>query len=187
MMTINLKTSFVSVVALLVLSVSIFSQNTKIDSLKNIIKNEVRDTLKVDLLNTLSSELLTQGEIAESLKYCEEAKNIAIALKYTKGKAYALKQIGLANYYQGNYVEVFDNWTESLENFEVINDSLGIANMLNNLGTVYYSQGANAKAIDYYLRSLRVSEELGHQLRIATALVNLAGIYGDNLRIIVKP
>ena len=180
MMTINLKTSFVSVVALLVLSVSIFSQNTKIDSLKNIIKNEVRDTLKVDLLNTLSSELLTQGEIAESLKYCEEAKNIAIALKYTKGKAYALKQIGLANYYQGNYVEVFDNWTESLENFEVINDSLGIANMLNNLGTVYYSQGANAKAIDYYLRSLRVSEELGHQLRIATALVNLAGIYGDN-------
>lgn len=34
-------------------------------------------------------------------------------------------------------------WTKSLETFERISDTVGIANMVNNLGAVYYTQGAN--------------------------------------------
>jgi len=157
-----------------------YSQTSKIDSLKNIVETGAKDTVMVSTLNALSSEILRGGDIAESMIYGEKALELSTELEYIKGKAYSLKQIGMANYYKGNYLEVFDYWTQSLENFEIIKDSLGISNMLNNLGTVYYSQGSNVKAIDYYLQSLRIAEELEHPLRITTALVNVASVYGDS-------
>ncbi len=98
-----------------------------------------------------------------------------------KGKAYAQKNIGLAEYYQGNFERVLEYWTNSLETFESIQDTLGIANMVNNLGAVYYSQSSYAKATDYYLRSLNISEKLKDTLRIATALVNIGGAYSDGI------
>jgi len=176
--TINLRNSFVF--AFLIMNLSVLSQNIKIDSLKSIVEKEEQDTLMVISLNSLSSEMLSQGDITESLIYSQKASELATKLGYTKGKAYALKQVGLGNYYQGNYLQVFEYWTKSLENFEIINDSLGISNMLNNLGTVYHSQGSTVKAIDYYLQSLRIAEKIKNPLRIATALVNVAGVYGDS-------
>ena len=164
------------------LSVSVInSQNTKIDSLKLIVETSAKDTIMVSTLNTLSSELLGIGDVTEALKYANRANELATEVNYIEGKAYALKWIGIGEFYQGNFLEVFHNLTESLENFEIIKDSIGIANILNNLGTAYYSQGSNVKAIDYYLQSLRISEKLNHPRRIATALVNIAGVYSDNI------
>ncbi len=176
----NHKVSLAAVCLFLTTVLSVFSQNTKIDSLKGIIETGAKDTAMVIVLNSLSSEMLSGGDIAESLKYCEKAMELSTELEYIKGKAYSLKQIGMANYYKGNYLEVFDYWTQSLENFEIIKDSIGISNMLNNLGTIYYSQGSNVEAIDYYLKSLRIAEKLKHPLRITTALVNVASVYGDS-------
>lgn len=179
-MIINHKVSFVFAGLTLLMSLSVLSQNAKIDSLKEVVASGTKDTVMVIVLNDLSSEMLGAGDIDESLVYAEQALDLSSRLKYLKGKAYSLKQIGMANYYKGNYLDVFDNWTQSLENFEMIKDSLGISNMLNNLGTVYYSQGSNVKAIDYYLRSLRIAEKLKHPFRISTALVNVASVYGDS-------
>lgn len=61
--------------------------------------------------------------------------------------------MGLVYYYQGDYLNVMEYWTKSLETFERISDTVGIANMVNNLGAVYYTQGANTKAIENYLVS----------------------------------
>ena len=174
------KVSFVFVCAFLLMSLTILSQNRKIDSLKRIVETEAKDTAMVSSLNNLGLELLNQGDIDESLKYSEEARDLSTELGYIKGKALSLKQIGNANYYKGNYLEVFDYWTQSLENFEILKDSIGISNILSNLAIAYFSQGSNAKAIDYLLRSLRIAEKLDHPLRITTALINIAGVYGDS-------
>ncbi len=181
-MIIKPKISFVSIVLFLMMYFSVFSQNQKIDSLKNIIQTGAKDTSMVSTLNSLSSALLGIGEASESFIYSSNANDLANDLDYSKGEAYALKYMGIAQFHQGNFLEVFKYLTQSLEHFETIKDSTGIASILNNLGTVYYSQGSNIKAIDYYLRSLRISEELNNPLRIATALVNVAGVYADNLK-----
>jgi len=178
----NHKVFFAAVSLFLLACLSGFSQNTKIDSLKGIVETGAKDTAMVSTLNTLSSELIGLGAAAESLKYSMKANELATELDYTKGKAYALKFMGIGEFYQGNFLDVFNYLTESLEKFEVIQDSVGIANILNNLGTVYYSQGSNVKAIDYFLKSLRISEKLKNPLRIATALVNVAGVYADNIK-----
>ena len=147
----NHKVSFVSVCAFLLMSLPVFSQNQKIDSLKRIVETGAKDTIMVATLNNLGLELLNQGDIDESLKYSEKARDLSTELGYIKGKALSLKQIGNANYYKGNFLEVFDYWGQSLENFEIVKDSIGISNILSNLGIIYFSQGSNARAIDYLL------------------------------------
>jgi len=179
-MVINHKVSFFSVFVFLITSLTVNSQNTKIDSLRSIVETEAKDTAMVSTLNNLGLELLNQGNIDESLKYSEKARDLSTELGYIKGKALSLKQIGNANYYKGNFLEVFDYWTQSLQNFEIIKDSIGISNILSNLGIIYFSQGSNAKAIDYLLRSLTIAEKLKHPLRISTALLNIAMVYGDS-------
>jgi len=176
----NHKVSFVSVCTFLLMSLTVLSQNREIDSLKRIVETEAKDTAMVSSLNNLGLELLSQGNIDESLKYSEEANDLATELGYIKGKALSLKQIGNANYYKGNYLEVFDYWGQSLENFEILKDSIGISNILSNLGIIYFSQGSNARAIEYLLRSLTIAEKLNHPLRISTALLNIAMVYGDS-------
>jgi len=175
------RVSFVSVVLFLLLSLSVYSQNTKIDSLKSIVETGTKDTAMVSTLNTLSIEVLNNDNIPESLIYSEKAKELANQLNYKKGKAYALKNIGLAQYYQGDFMAVLDHWTQSLETFEAIHDTLGIATIVNNLGAVYYSQGSHAKALDYYLRSLSISEKVKDPFRISQALLNIGGLYAEML------
>ncbi len=175
------KVSFVSVLALFLMSLPVLGQNTKIDSLKSIVEIGTKDTVMVSALNALSIEVLHNENIQESLEYSNRAKELAEQLAYKKGKAYALKNIGLAQYYKGEFIDVFDNWTQSLKTFEEIKDTLGIANLVNNLGAVYYSQGSNAKALDYYLRSLNISEKLNDPLRISSVLLNIGGLYAEML------
>ncbi len=164
---------------LLWMSGSIYGQTAAIDSLKNVIEVGLRDTTQVNNLNALSVASIRNEDISGSLIVSRQAGVLADELRYLKGKAYAEKNIGMAYYYQGDYMEVLNYWTKSLETFEAIKDTLGIANLANNLGAVYYSQGSNTKAIDYYLRSLNISEKSQDTLRIATALINIAGVYAD--------
>ena len=175
----NHKVSFAVVCLFLMASLPVLSQNTKIDSLKTIVETEAKDAAMVSTLNGLSSELVQIEELDEAIRYGKEAIVLAEKLGYEKGKAYALKNIGLAEYYQGNYDKVFEFWTKSLKEFESIADTLGIANMSSNLGVVYYDQGGYVKALDYYLKSLSYSEKLNDPFRITTALVNIGGVYAQ--------
>jgi len=131
----------------------------------------------VNTLNKLSIAILQNEDISESLLYSRKANELAIKLKYDRGMAYAEKNMGLAEYYQGNNLEVMDHWTRSLETFEAIQDSVGIATLVNNLGAVYYNQGSHTKALEYYLRSLSLSEKTQDANSIAQALLNLGGLY----------
>jgi len=178
-MNINHKVSFAAVCLFLLASLSGFSQNVQIDSLKNIVETGAKDTTMVNTLIALSNAVLQNDNPTDFLKYSEQANEFATDLDYKKGKAYALKNIGIYYYYQREYLDVFDYWTKSLETFEAIRDTVGMSNMLNNLGGIYLSQGSNDKALDYYLRSLSLAETIRNPLRITSVLPNIGGVYGD--------
>jgi len=178
-MKFNRKVSLISSVAFFLLSGFLFAQNKKIDSLKRIVETGVKDTSMVITLNQLSKEIINTENISESLVYARKANELAKKLNYKKGLAYSLKNIGLAQYYQGNYLDVLNSWTQSLKEFETIHDTIGIANLVNNLGAIYYSQGSNAKALDYYLRSLSISEKVKDNYNTAQTLLNIGGLYAE--------
>ncbi|MCJ7465364.1 MAG: tetratricopeptide repeat protein [Maribacter sp.] len=163
----------------LLITGSLWAQNAQIDSLKRLVQTGKKDTAMVTTLNDLSIEILKNEAISESLTYSEQALELSNKLGYLKGKANAEKNLGLAKYYQGDYLEVLDHWTKSLETYEAIHDTLGIAKLVNNLGAVYYNQGSHTKALEYYLRSLRLSEKTKDSNSIAQALLNLGGLYAE--------
>ena len=158
---------------------TVFSQNKKIDSLKNIVQTGIKDTAMVSVLNLLSTEILNEENIPLSLEYSNQAYVLANTLGYKEGMAYSLKNIGMAEYYQGNYLDVLDYWSQSLETFESIKDTIGITNMLNNLGAIYWSQGSNDKALDLYLQSLSYAKKINDPFRITSVLPNIGSVYGD--------
>lgn len=158
---------------------TISAQVDPADSLKALLHTLEDDTTKVNTLLDLGAQIF-RSQPDEAIKISEEAVALSEKLGFYKGRAYALKNIGLAYYVKGNYAEVLNYWEQSLATFQSIEDRLGVSNLLNNLGAVYFNQGDDPKALEYYLQSLRVSEELGNQLRIATALTNIGAVYFNN-------
>jgi len=135
-----------------------------------------KDTASVNALNGESKSLIG-SDSAKAINLAREAKEIANEIKYPKGEAIALKNIGMAYYMKGKYAETLDYWNQSLQIFENLKDDIGISNMLNNIGAIYLNQGADEKALEYMLRSLQLAEKIGDTLRIITALSNVGGIY----------
>ncbi len=171
----NLQKTY-SLILLLLLTFPHFAQDTQIDSLKKVMEQTLPDTSKVNTMLILSGKLCRENPL-EAVGIATEAKNLAEQLDFQKGLALALKSIGMAYYFQGDYINVLVFWEQSMEQFKKIGDQNGVANMLNNLGAVYFNGGDNTKALDYYIQSLRVSEQIGDTLRIATALVNIGAVY----------
>jgi len=152
------------------------AQSTQMEVLQANLKTAVEDTAKVNLLLSLAKELyMTAPE--DAVKYSLEATELANKLNYLSGEAYALKYIGLVEYFQGQYVEAITNWEQSLRIFEEIDDKEGIANMLSNLGVIYNNQGYDARALSMYLKSLKLAEEISDTLRIISALNNIGLLY----------
>ncbi|MCK5370244.1 MAG: tetratricopeptide repeat protein [Cyclobacteriaceae bacterium] len=161
---------------LLLISNLSFSQDPQRDSLLNVLSLAKEDTLKVNVLNALST-LLNRTDPTEAITYGSEARDLAEKLEYKPGLALALKNIGLGYYFLANYVEALIQWENSLSMFESLQDDVMTANLMGNLALIYSTQGDDAKAIDYLLRSLKIAEDLGDSLRIATVLLNIGVIY----------
>lgn len=156
-----------------------FAQQSTIDSLLQLAKASAPDSARVNIFNAISLAYLELDSLPASAAYSDSAIALASRSGFQKGQAYALKNKGLVNYYQGKYLDVFDNWTQSLNLFESISDPLGIANMASNLGVIYYDQGSHDNALTYYFQSLGMSEKLKDPRRITTALVNIGGVYSQ--------
>jgi len=130
-------------------------------------------------INTLISE--AKSKIADSpniaIKLSEQALQLSQQYHFQRGNAYALKNLGIAYYFKGKYLESLDYYKQSLEIFKKINDKIGVANIYNNIGVIYYDQGDNAKALESYLQSLQYAEQSEDKLRILSALNNIGGVY----------
>lgn len=134
------------------------------------------DTTRVNTLLQQSKEHFNDDP-AISISLAFQAKELAEKINFLKGKAYALKNIGLGYYYQEKYLETLEYWNESLKIFEQLNDEIGIANLLNNIAAIYVNQGDDARGLEYSLRSLKLSEKAGGKLRILSALNTVGSIY----------
>jgi adenylate cyclase len=134
------------------------------------------DTATVNKL-LVASKGFIGSDSAKAVDLAMKAKTLAKELKYPKGEATALKNIGMVYYQRGLYVQTLDYWNQALEVFQTISDDAGVANMLSNIGAIYFNQGADAKALEYSLRSLQMAEKSGDTGRMIYTLGNIGSIY----------
>ncbi len=157
-----------------------FSQNIKIDSLKNILGASIEDTNKVNILNRLSSALASSS-LEEAEKYADMAKTISVKLNFSAGLADALYNKGFTFFYKGLYDQSIETFLQSQKIQEQNRNEKGIANVLNIIGYVYRDKGNFLKATEYYLKSLKMQEAIGNKLGCATATLNIGVLYTDRL------
>lgn len=158
------------------LSSSLLAQNNESDSIKKLLSNTKADTATVNLLIALSKSYFNSDPNA-AIRDAEMAKQMAIQINFKRGIALASKNIGIAYYMKGDYVEAINNWNDAKAVFDSIGDKVGIANMLSNQGAVYFNQGDDAKSLELHLQSLKMSEEIRDTLRILTSLTNIGAVY----------
>ncbi len=162
----------------LLFSASCIAQSLQTENLKRVLNNAKEDTAKVNTLLALSKS--SNLPVEEALLYANSARDLATKLQFQKGRALALKGIGMVYYNQGKYLETLDYWTQSLNEFDSLGDKVGVANLLSNIGAVYSNQTEDAKALEYYFKSLKVAEELADKLRLATVYINIGNVYYHN-------
>ena len=160
----------------IVFTSKLYAEQDVSDSLQKLISTTKSDTTTVNLLIALSKSYFNSDPTA-AIRDAEMAKKMARQLNFKKGVALAGKNIGLAYYMQGKYVEAINNWQYALSVFDTIGDKVGVANMLSNQGAVFFNQGDEAKALELHLKSLKMSEELNDSLRILTSLNNIGIVY----------
>lgn len=160
------------------ISLANYAQDHIADSLKRAVDQAKDDTNKVNSQLLLSKKYFgTDPNLA--IKIASEARDLSEKINFPKGIAYALKNIGIAYYMQGKYIETLDYWQQSEKVFQSMNDKVGVANILSNIGVMYFDQGDNTKALELYLKGLKIAEEISDTLRITTLCINIGAVYYD--------
>ena len=162
----------------LILQINGYAQYPVPDSLKAALKEAKEDTIKFNILLNISSYYLDSAPEG-AVSYGMQALELARKLKYQRGSALALKNIGSAYYFRGNTPAALDYYNQALVIYDSLDDLVGKAKILNNFGTIYYMNGADDKALENYFKSLEVAEKIGALPDIATGYFNIANVY-DN-------
>lgn len=161
-------------ITILLSIVIINAQNSKIDSLENLIQNyKQEDTSLVNMLNEVSF-LYYSTELEKTLEYAEKAKTISEKIEYEKGKAESLRFIGIYYHLSGDYNQAIKYYEDALELNLEIGHKKNIASCYNNMGILFRQQSNYPKALEYYQKSLKIAEELNNKQSIANCLNNIS-------------
>lgn len=122
----------------------------EIDSLNKLLATTKEDTTKI---NTLCKLSFYDQSFQHGLDYAEEALRLARQIKYEKGEADCLHQIGNQYSVINNFALTLQYFLEALKIREYLNDKLGIARSYNAIGYVYIQLEDYKKAIEYCKRA----------------------------------
>lgn len=149
-------------------------QVNTVDSLKKRITVQNDDTTKVNQLNQLTSQIIQSNE---AITFANQAIKLSEKIGYTKGKALALKNLGLYYFIKSDFIPAEEYWTEALNVYTELNDESGRSNILNNMGSIKYNVGNPSKAMEFFMYALEASQKVHDTVRMVTALNNLGLIY----------
>ena len=165
--------------SLLIFPHIITAQTNPNNSQDQIPSSQQADSTRVKELVDLSAQLYPVNPDTAMI-VAKDAIDLATQLDMKEDLGYAYKNMGLAYYVKGDYDEVMDYWTKSLEIFEEIDFKVGISNLQNNIGAVYQTKGDDPKALEYFLEAVKNAEAIPDTMRIASAYVNIGTVYAND-------
>lgn len=163
-------------ISFLALSLSLFSQKSKIDSLENLLKIAKEDTNKVILLNEISWKYYEISNFKTSTYFCGQSLKLAQQLNFPIGLAISYRYLGLIYEKQSVYDSALFFLQKSKQLCETTGRKRDIALLTGDIGKVYYLKGDVATASGLYLKSIKLLEETGDSLAIAVACEDFADI-----------
>lgn len=177
-----MKNNYTSFCFLLVLlSMKMFSQTSKIDSLLILLPKTNNAIDKVILMNTISDNYKT-SDANKMLVFANQALELAKKIDYKTAYGTALLNKGNANIILGNYSESLKFFSEAQHLFEnldknEVDNQKGLAKALGSIGIVFSEQSNYGKALQYYLKSVKIYEQLKDEVFCAKLYNNIGIVY----------
>ncbi|MEX0290017.1 MAG: response regulator [Flavobacteriaceae bacterium] len=165
-----------SLLPLLLLYTALLFSQSKVDSLHIALEESSDDSLKVKLLNQISSAYL-YSSADTALLYSRKALVLSEELKYLPGEAEAKRNLTMIYRLLGDYPRAIENGFAALDIYEEIGDQLHMAKTLNGLGSVYFRLEDYEESLNYYNQGLQVFEKLKDEYGQAIAYVNIGNVY----------
>lgn len=153
------------------------AQNSPLDSLITLLKSNIQDTSRVNLLNEIGGRLINRSDFNTSVNYLSQAKALAEKLEFKKGLATSLNRLGIINERQSRYTEALECYTKVLELRREMHDGVGVANAINNIGIVYSDQTDYNKALEQYFRAYKLREEIKDSSGIVNSEISIGNIF----------
>ena len=164
----------------LILTFSVFkisAQAPEIDSLTKLLNTKIPDTTRVWVLRKLS---FYDQSFQHGLDLAMEGLTLARKIKFEKGEAACLGQIGNQYYVISNFSMALHYYLEGLKIRKRINDRDGIGKSYAQMGIIYFEQGDYRKAMSCSEKVL--SEQISDKYRIGQ-LYEMLGRCSSHLNI----
>lgn len=156
----------------------VFAGNqSRIDSLLNLINTKEQDTNYVNRLNELGYAFLNQGMYDKSLLYGKQALSAAKKLNYYSGHFASLDLIGSSYRNRGEYEKAIAYYFELLKLHEQKNNKMWLFPTLGTIGTLYSEQKNFTMALHYFKQSLQLAREIKDEYGIQNAFNCIGAAY----------
>ena len=135
-----------------------------------------KDTVYIDLLNSLGNELRFFKSDSLFL-LSQEAMNFSKEVDYANGQSRAL--LGLAYYYsdKGDSEKAIKNYEKALEIATELGDKKLMLTLQNDLGGEHGYNGDYAKALELFLEGIQMAEVLNDKQVLSIMNENIANLY----------
>jgi tetratricopeptide (TPR) repeat protein len=161
----------------LLVSLFLYSQNNKIDSLLLVSKTIQENKAKVDLFNELIREYRSSKKFQKAIEYSKKSIKTAKKLNYLEGEAIAYKEKGTISFYQKNYKEAISYYNQALLISKRIENQELEALVYFNLGASQQQLSEFILALDSYEKALGIQEKIDNKKRVLDILNNIGNIY----------
>jgi tetratricopeptide (TPR) repeat protein len=172
----------------LTLSTPCISQRRILDSLMQVLKKNVPDTVLVSthlMVGQMWMKAAPDSMIAHDKKavlICDEnlkTENVKEKKRFEYFKGTALHHLAYIYRSLGDNKRSIEYSNQSIIYQEACGDMDGIAKNYNNMGNVYKEQGDMNKAMELYMKSLHLREEIKDEIGLSSSFHNVANMYKD--------
>lgn len=162
-----------SLVGIFLCMVTLSGLSQQPDMVLNSLLANPDDTSKVIRLNNYSTSI-RESNYNGALTVAEKAKTLAEKLKFRKGLAPILENIGWISYRKGNFARALIYANEAMEIYKELNDKRGIANCINNLSGILTEQKRFEESIKILRKASVLAKEIGDWSVMSRCATNTA-------------
>ncbi len=149
-----------------------------IDSLRNKLREELNDSLRIKTLIAISTEY-QYIDLKKSFEECERAVQLSETINSLWGKSQSYRWLASLYSLSGDFTTSAKYNNLSLGSSFELKDSLLMSRGYNNLGLNYYNFGKYDEAYFYYTQSYRLSSLIKDSLGMAVSLNNIASVFKE--------
>ena len=158
------------------INIGALAQDSKIDSLRNLLIDDAQDSSTVIVLNKLSRAYVDKDPV-KAKEYNIQAITLAASIGFKPGLASSYIELGTILKNEGSFDLALSNFLKSLSIYEETKDSTGVAKCLSNIGTIHFYQKNYNKTLDYWGQALGMQRALRDTSEIARMLNNIGVAY----------